>query len=198
MINWNIRTYTKEDFIESWFSSESIRQVLIKLKLKPVGGNYHTIKKMAEELKLTNDHMLGQAINRGKTKINKSKPIEEYLKKDTHISSYHLKNKLFKAGIFNKECSICENTLWMEKPIPLELDHINGDHYDNRIENLRILCANCHAQTKNYRGKNKKYIRNFKENANECIVCFKNIGRKAKRCKECELELRKINKKLKN
>jgi 5-methylcytosine-specific restriction endonuclease McrA len=44
----------------------------------------------------------------------------------------------------------------MEKPAPIELDHINGNHHDNRLENLRILCPNCHAQTDTYRGKNKK------------------------------------------
>jgi len=190
MINWNMRTYTKEDFIKAWNSSESIRQVLIKLGLKPIGGNYHTVKKMAKELNLKNDHMLGQAINRGKSIVN-SKSIYDYLTKDSHISSYHLKNKLFKAEIFKKECSICYNSMWMGKPIPLELDHKNGDHYDNRIENLRILCANCHAQTKNYRGKNKKIHRNFKNNANKCLVCSKEISRNAKKCRKCESNSRK-------
>lgn len=52
-------------------------------------------------------------------------------------------------------CSICNNEEWMDKPIPLELDHIDGDHTNNERDNLRLICPNCHAQTKTYKGRNK-------------------------------------------
>ncbi len=64
--------------------------------------------------------------------------------------------RLFKEGIKKEQCENCNNTHWLNKKIPLELDHINGNNTDNRIENLRILCPNCHALTLTYRGKNKK------------------------------------------
>lgn len=51
-------------------------------------------------------------------------------------------------------CSVCKNTEWNSKPIPLEIDHINGDATNNSPENVRLICPNCHAQTDTYKGKN--------------------------------------------
>lgn len=51
-------------------------------------------------------------------------------------------------------CEICSNTTWNDAPLPLELDHIDGDHTNNASENLRIICPNCHAQTPTYKAKN--------------------------------------------
>lgn len=56
---------------------------------------------------------------------------------------------------FEHKCDNCGRIEWLEKPIPLELDHINGDKHNHRKENLRLLCPNCHAQTDTYCGKNK-------------------------------------------
>lgn len=53
-------------------------------------------------------------------------------------------------------CYECKLTEWCGKNIPLELDHIDGSHNNNSLDNLRLLCPNCHAQTETYRGKNKK------------------------------------------
>ena len=52
-------------------------------------------------------------------------------------------------------CEVCKNVEWMGRPIPLELDHINGLHDDQRKENARLICPNCHAQTETYKAKNK-------------------------------------------
>ena len=52
-------------------------------------------------------------------------------------------------------CSVCKNKEWNNQPIPIELDHINGDASNNKLENLRLICPNCHAQTSSYKGKNK-------------------------------------------
>lgn len=53
------------------------------------------------------------------------------------------------------QCEICRLTTWLEKPIPLELDHIDGNADNNTRDNLRLVCANCHAQTETYKAQNK-------------------------------------------
>lgn len=65
-----------------------------------------------------------------------------------------LKDRLVEYGFREMKCEICGNIEWQGKPIPLQTHHINGNHKDNRVENLQILCPNCHAQTDNYCGKN--------------------------------------------
>lgn len=84
------------------------------------------------------------------------KPVEHYLENDTKVSSHTLKLKLFSSGLKLKICEVCERQEWNGKPIPLELDHMDGNHSNNKLENLRILCPNCHAQTPTYKINNRK------------------------------------------
>lgn len=52
------------------------------------------------------------------------------------------------------KCEICSNMEWMNKPIPIELDHVDGNSENNLPDNLRLICCNCHAQTPTYKAKN--------------------------------------------
>jgi hypothetical protein len=66
----------------------------------------------------------------------------------------HLKTRMIKAGLLESRCQICRLAEWRGKPLSIHLDHINGDKDDNRLENLRMLCPNCHSQTPTFSGRN--------------------------------------------
>ena len=148
-------TYSEQELREAVKKSTSIRQVLEKLDIVPAGGNYQTTNRRIEKLNIDISHFTGQAWNRGKV-IGPKRPIEEYLIENSVVQSFKLKGRLLSEGLKQHKCECCGITKWNGKPAPIELDHINGNHHDNRLENLRILCPNCHAQTDTYRGKNKK------------------------------------------
>ena len=88
-----------------------------------------------------------------KTKI----PLDEILSGDhPHYQTLKLKKRLIKEGILENKCSCCGIVEWQNKPIALQLDHISGDNSDHCLENLRLLCPNCHSQTDTWCGKGKK------------------------------------------
>jgi hypothetical protein len=149
------RTYTDEDIITAVANSFSIRQVLKKLNLAQAGGSYNSINKIILKLKLDTSHFTGQLWNKGKI-LSPKRDIQTYLSNEYPMSSHKLRLRLIKEGLFEAKCYSCQSVSWLDKPIALELEHINGDHSDNTLSNLTLLCPNCHAQTKTYRGKNKK------------------------------------------
>lgn len=83
------------------------------------------------------------------------RPIESLLIKDSPARGGHVKRRLIRIGVLEQKCAWCGITEWRGRVAPLELDHINGDNRDHRLENLRLLCANCHTQTETYCGRNK-------------------------------------------
>jgi hypothetical protein len=143
-------------------NSKSYRQVLQKIGLKSAGGNYQQIKKYIGEYNFDISHFTGKVWNKGLKGIGKPRlSLESILVKNSYYQSFKLKKRLFVAGIKKQKCEECG---WAERNsdgyLPLELDHINGDHMDNRLENLRILCPNCHSLKFNHRGRNigKKFV----------------------------------------
>lgn len=97
--------------------------------------------------------------------------------------SANLKARLFRAKLLKEECSICKlPNIWQGRPITLQMDHINGIFNDNRLENLRILCPNCHSQTDTYAGKNSK----VKASPRPICICGNTMKKGSKICKTCQ------------
>jgi hypothetical protein len=149
-------SYTIEEFKSAVLGSYSIAQTLTKLGVAPKGGNYRVFKKFEKLYEIDTSHFTGQGHLKGKTHNFNTIPLCEILVKDYEYSSNKLRKRLISEGIKEHKCECCGLNEWLGEPIPLELDHINGDHYNNILENLKILCPNCHAKTPTYRGKNKK------------------------------------------
>lgn len=148
---------TKEILEEIVKTSLSIAEVCRKLNIRPAGGNYRTVKFKIQKYSIDISHFTGQGWNTGLKFIpKKAQPLEEILvENSSFLSIYKLKYRLIKEGFKQEICEVCNLKEWLNKPIPLELHHINGNNLDHRLINLQILCANCHAQTDTHKGKNK-------------------------------------------
>jgi Bacterial regulatory proteins, luxR family/HNH endonuclease len=83
-------------------------------------------------------------------------PIETYLVVGRRTNRSHLKQRLLAEGLKVNRCERCGLESWLGEPLSMALHHINGDGLDNRLENLALLCPNCHAQTPNFSGRNRK------------------------------------------
>ncbi len=130
--------------------------VLRQLGLRPVGGNYKTIHHIISENDIDTSHFTGQGWNVGLSFKPKTGIRDEdlYVRDSSYKCSWRLREHYKKTtGI--TWCEKCGLKVWQGQPIPLEIHHVNGDNTDNRLDNLCLLCPNCHALTNNYRGRAK-------------------------------------------
>jgi len=144
------KNYTDDDIKKAVKENVSIAGVLRELELKIAGGNYTTINRKIKELNLDTSHFTGKL-------WSKEKFLKNY---DEYISKEGLKKRL--KNDFGNKCQNCGRKTWLGKPITLEVHHIDGNSLNNRIENLMLLCPNCHSYTKNWRGRNSKIKKSYK------------------------------------
>lgn len=148
---------TKKEYIKDNLEiiNEMISKNTPKFEISRIlGVKYQTLNKYLKEFGI--DYK-GNPSRKGFHRLNERIPIHEYLSDDGKIiSASKLRIKLIEEGIKEEKCENCQRTEWMGCKIPLELHHINGNHYDNRLENLQILCSNCHSIIHNYSNVNEK------------------------------------------
>lgn len=143
------RRYSDQDIIDAVAKSRRLCDVIEYLGLRKAGGNFKTIKKCIKILALDTSHFFYYQDQPLKSKE------ETIFIENSKVSGKTVKKYLLKKNILPYRCCICDLSTWNEKPLILQLDHTNGIFNDNRIENLRWLCPNCHSQTPTYRGRNK-------------------------------------------
>lgn len=151
------RKYTDEQFIDAVKKNFSVRNALKTLGVVPAGGSYKLFHQRVKKLNINTSHFTGQGHLKGKTHNWSPKiPLEEVLVKDSEYqSTSKIGKRLIKEGIFINACSRCGINEWQGEKLSLHLDHIDGDNTNNLIENLRLLCPNCHSLTPTYCGRNK-------------------------------------------
>jgi len=151
MANYKFNESFTENFIQICENSQSMNKAAIEL-----GMNYKTLCFHAKRLGCFKPNQAGKSVK--KTIKVGIIPLQDIFDGKAHYQSFKLKKRLLNENIKTAKCENCNLVEWLNQPIPLELHHIDGNKYNNKLENLMLLCPNCHALTDNYRAKN---IRNL-------------------------------------
>ena len=183
---WN--SMTDDEFREMVKNSKTYVEMLKNFNIVNKGNNHKTLKHRIAKLNIDDSHISkGAGCNLGKKFYKKKIPLEEVLVENSAYSRRSLKQRIITGKILKNECTLCGiKPSWNNKPLVLVLDHVNGAFNDNRLENLRFICPNCHSQTPTFAGKKNKKKRLCpncgKEKLNRsrlCSICNKNRDRSA-------------------
>lgn len=141
---------TDDEIVKVALESHSATSAAAKLGIK-----YETFRVHAKRLNVFNTNQSGKGTSKPKTDGLGKIPLSEILEgKHPQYQSNKLRKRLIDEGVKNNCCEVCNVSEWLGKPLSLEVDHIDGDRYNHRLNNLRIVCPNCHSQTETYRGRN--------------------------------------------
>lgn len=176
--------YTRELLEPIIEKSTTWADVCRSLNLKPMTGSQCHVKKRAIDFNINFSHFVGKSFNKGK--FLKKKDALEYCFNGSKVKSHALRLKLIRDGYKEKKCEKCNNIEWLDDEIPLELHHIDGNHFNNEFENLMILCPNCHSRIRGYTlKKNKKERKKYNISDNKKCGCGELITNKAMMCVKC-------------
>jgi hypothetical protein len=178
-IVWTIRRDVLEETVKS---SNSIAEILRRIGISSATAKaYKPIQQRMRDDGIDFSHIsLGRDNRKGKKfPPSPTQPISYYLVKGQLYSGATLRKRLIREGLLKEVCTKCGiGPEWEGEHLTLQLDHIDGDHFNCELSNLRILCPNCHTQTATHSGKNKRDVKH-------CADCGKIVSGKSKRCIQC-------------
>ena len=139
------KKYTREDLEQAVLSSYTWAEVCRKVGIKPATGSQSHLKARVVKEGIDFSHFKGKHFKKGMILLSERQPLELYLNNQKPIKSHTLRNRLIQEGYKECRCEKCGLSEWLGEEVPLELDHIDSNHWNNNISNLQILCPNCHA-----------------------------------------------------
>jgi Zn finger protein HypA/HybF involved in hydrogenase expression len=147
----------EDKFREIVARAASVTEILRNIGVSQGNSSRKTLQKRIEFLQIDASHLSAWKEKTRDRLSQKKIPLEEVLVEHSTYQRRHIKDRLIEEGLMENRCAICGlEPEWEGKELTLELDHINGIKDDNRLENLRLICPNCHSQTKTFSGRNQK------------------------------------------
>ena len=138
------RGVTDQEIIEACRSAECMVHAIEYLQM-----NHNTFRSRAKKLGCYEPNQ-GWAKNREGYVPSNKKAISDYLVRGKRISTSKIRKKLLSEGIKENKCENCGVSEWMDEELTIQLHHIDGDTFNNTLDNLQMLCPNCHSQTENH------------------------------------------------
>jgi hypothetical protein len=149
--------------------------------MRAAGGNHKTIQKWAARWGISTDHF-DPALCRASATRQRAKPLADVLVPNSRYNRGQLKQRLYREGLKERRCERCgQDELWLGRRMSLILDHVNGDAYDNRLDNLQIVCPNCAATLDTHCGRNLDRVRS-------CLACGVDFAPQLARHVYCSLK----------
>lgn len=177
----DFKNYTNEWLQNHINNYSSVAEIFRVFDIAYGGSSIHRFRQQMEDRSIDLTHLKGAGWSFGKAYYS----IEELFVKGKYISNSVLIKYLLRFNLMEKVCSECGNTgWWRDKPLIIELDHIDGDRCNSRLENLRFLCLPYHSQTQTYR-KKKNTKPQKKAEQKKCDLCNNLVYQKSKICKSC-------------